>query len=141
MVKINKMMKKAVFVPPNASKKEMLKIVKRNPTADIFIVAGKNKKFLGDIHENDLFYMLVPNNLYAEIGIQLAFDLEKKFFSKKAKDLMRKNDITCNVDDTAMNVAMKFLKVEVNEMPVLNKKGQVVGVINQGVLLRHIQLK
>jgi len=141
MVKIKKIMKPAVLVPPGATKKQILKTVKRYPTADIFIVAGKNKKFLGDIHENDLFYMLLPNKIYEEIGVQLAFDLEKKFWSRTAREIMRKHDVTCQEDDDAINVALKFARVEVNEMPVLNKKRQVVGVIDQGRLLRHMKIQ
>ncbi|MBW3002017.1 CBS domain-containing protein [Candidatus Woesearchaeota archaeon] len=137
---IKKVMKPAVCVPPTATKKQLLKAAKKHPTADIFIVAGKNNKFLGDIHENDLFYMLVPNKLYEDIGVQLAFDLEKKFWAKTARELMRKHDVICFENDTTMDVALKFVRVEVNEMPVLNKKRQVVGVIDQGRLLRHMKI-
>ena len=140
-MKIKKIMKPAACVPPTATKKDLLKAAKKYPSADIFVVAGKNKKFLGDIHENDLFYMLIPNKLYEDVGVQLAFDLEKKFFAKTARDIMRKHDIKCQEDDDAIDVALKFVRAEVNEMPVLNKKGQVVGVIDEGRLLRHIQLK
>jgi len=139
-MRIKKVMKPAVCVPPTATKKDLLKTAKKHPTADIFIVVGKNKKFLGDLHENDLFYMLVPNKLYEDIGVQLAFDLEKKFWAKTARELMRKHDVTCLENDTTMDVALKFVRVEVNEMPVLNKKGQVVGVIDQGRLLRHMRV-
>ncbi len=141
MVKIKKIMKPAVTVPPTATKKELLATAKKYPAADIFVVVGKNNKFLGDIHENDLFYMLIPNELFEDVGVQLAFDLEKKFFAKTARGIMRKHDIKCHENDDAMDVALKFVRAEVNEMPVLNKKGQVVGVIDEGKLLRHIQLK
>ncbi len=141
MVKIKKIMKPAVTVSPTATKKELLATAKKYPTADIFVVVGKNNKFLGDIHENDLFYMLIPNELFEDVGVQLAFDLEKKFFAKTARAIMRKHDIKCQEDDDAIAVALKFVRTEVNEMPVLNKKGQVVGVIDEGRLLRHIQLK
>ena len=137
---IKKVMKPAVCVPPTATKKDLLNAAKKHPTADIFIVVGKNNKFLGDIHENDLFYMLVPNKLYEDIGVQLAFDLEKKFWAKTARELMRKHDVICFENDTTMDVALKFVRVEVNEMPVLNKKRQVVGVIDQGRLLRHMKI-
>ena len=39
-----------------------------------------------------------------------------------------------------IDVAKKFIQAEVNEMPVL-KKGKVVGVINQGILLRQLKIK
>ncbi len=140
-MKIKQIMEKAVFVSPETTKKELLKIAKKYPHVELFIVVDKNKKFLGDIHENDLFYMILPNEMYEDIGVELAFDLEKKFFAKAAKEIMRKHDISCYEDDDIMKVALMLAREEINEMPVLNKKDKVVGMINQGALLRYMKLK
>ena len=138
-MKVKEIMKKPVFIKSSASKKEIFRIVKRNPETHIFIVGNKKKKFKGDIHENDLFFMFLPNNRFEDIGIDFAFYIEKKFFSKTAKDIMRENDEFCYQDDDIMDIALKFSNIEVNEMPVLNKKNRVVGVITQGVILRHLE--
>lgn len=140
-MKIKQIMEKAVFISPDATKKELLKIAKKHLHVELFIVVDKNKKFLGDIHENDLFYMLIPNEMYEDIGVELAFDLEKKFFATTAKEIMRRHDISCYEDDDIMDVALKLAGEEINEMPVLNKKDKVVGMINQGALLRYMKLK
>ncbi|MBS3113080.1 CBS domain-containing protein [Candidatus Woesearchaeota archaeon] len=139
-MKIKEVMLKPVFVYPNDTKKKILSKVKRNPNTSLFVVATRNKQFLGDIHENDLFFMLTPNEMVNEVGLELAFDLKKKFFAKKAKDLMREHDLSCSPEDELIDVAKKFIQAEVNEMPVL-KKGKVVGVINQGILLRQLKIK
>jgi len=136
---IKEVMIKPVFVSPDTSKKELLKIARRNKQAHLFVVVGKNKKFLGDIHENDLFYMVLPNQHYESIGIELAFDLEKKFFAKTARELMRKHDVKCTTSEDIERVALRFAQEEVNEIPVVNEKGQVVGVITQGILMRHLK--
>lgn len=140
-MKIKQLMKKPVIISPSATKGDILKTAKKHKDVQIFIVADKDKNFLGDIHENDLFYMLIPNRLYSQIGSDLEWDLERKFFAKTAKELMRKHDICCLEDDDVMDVVLKFARVEVNEMPVLNKQNKVVGVINQGILLRHMKIK
>ncbi len=134
-------MKKAIFISPSSTKKDLLKIAKKHPGEMLFIVAGKNKKFLGDIHENDLFYMFLPDEIYEDVGIELAFDLEKKFFAKTAKEVMRKHDIKCYEDDKVNDVALLFAATEENEMPVLNKKEEVVGVVDQGSVLRYMNIK
>ena len=85
-MKIKEVMLKPVFVYPNDTKKKILSKVKRNPNTSLFVVATRNKQFLGDIHENDLFFMLTPNEMVNEVGLELAFDLKKKFFAKTAKD-------------------------------------------------------
>ena len=140
-MKVKQIMKKAVFVNPNATKKELLKIAKKHPNTKIFVIIDKKKQFLGDIHENDLFYMFIPNKYYETAGMNLAFDLEKKFFAKTAKQVMREHDTTCNQNDEIIDVALNFARIEINEMPVLNEKGLVVGVIDQGTILRYLKIK
>lgn len=138
-MKIKEVMEKPVLISPGASKKQLLAVAKRHPCVPVIFVVDRNKKFLGDIHENDLFYMILPNDLYDEIGVELAFDLEKKFFAKKASEIMRKHDISCSPDDLIMDAAVQLAGVEINEMPVIDKKGRVVGLITQGMLLRHMK--
>jgi CBS domain-containing protein len=139
-VKIKEVMERPVFVSPEASKKELIAVAKKNPHVELFIVVDKDKKFLGDIHENDLFLMMIPNDLYDQVSGEAPFDFEKKFFAETAQDLMRKHDVSCDETDEIMDVAVRLAGEEVNEMPVLNKKGQVVGVINEGTLLRYLKV-
>ncbi len=139
-MKIKEIMLKPVLISLSATKIDLLRIAKRNPHAVIFIVVNKNKKFLGDMHENDLFVMLMPNEIFDDIGVDVGFDFEKNFFAKHARELMRKHDFVCYMDDEVAKIGLKFSQIEVNEMPVLNKKRQVVGVITQGILLRHMKL-
>jgi CBS domain-containing protein len=138
-MKVKEIMKKPVLISETTTKKELHKIAKKNPEMPIFIVVDKDKKFLGDIHENDLFYMILPNDRYEDIGIELEFDLEKKFFAETAKEIMRRHDTSCSPEDEIMDAALVLAGVEINEMPVINKKGKVVGVITEGILLRHIE--
>ncbi len=139
-MKVKEVMLKPVLISPTDDKKTLLRKVKKHPNTSLFIVVNKNKKFLGDIHEDDLFLMLVPNQMYEEIGLELAFDLQKKFFAKKAKDLMRKHDVSCSPDDSLEDAAKKFVQAEVNQMPVI-KKGKIAGVITQGILLRQLKIR
>ena len=139
-MKIREVMDKPIFISPESNRSQILSIVKKHPKTVLFIVADNERKFLGDIHENDLFYMLIPDEQYEDIGIELAFDLQKKFFAKTAKEIMRKHDVNCKQDDDIQDAMMKFAQEEVNEMPVLDKDEKVVGVINQGILLRCIKL-
>jgi CBS domain-containing protein len=137
---VKDVMEKPVLISPDSTKKQILAAAKKNPSADVFIVVDKNKNFLGEISEEDLFLMLLPNDLYDDIGIQLGFDLEKKFFANTAKEVMRPHDITCSQDDDVMEVALMLVREEVDVIPVLNDKGKVVGVVNEGVLLRHMKI-
>ena len=135
-MKVKEVMETPVFIPQNATKKHILNLVKKYKKTKIFIVVDNKKKFLGDIHEDDLFYMMIPNEYYESIGANLGFDIERKFFARNAKEIMRRHDVSCNENDDVIDAALKLASAEVNEMPVLDKKGRVVGVITQGILLR-----
>ena len=140
-MKIKKIMEKPVLISSKATKKELKKLAKKHPHTDLFVVVDKNKNFLGDIHENDLFLMFIPNEKFEEIGVELGFDLERKFFANTAKELMNKHDVTCDEDDDVAEIALLLAKEEVNAIPVLNKKGKVVGMVNRGTLVRHLDTK
>jgi CBS domain-containing protein len=138
-MKVKEVMEKPILVSPRTTKRELLRLVRKHPHIPIIFVVDKDKKFLGDIHENDLFYMVIPNDLYDEIGMELAFDIEKKFFANTAKELMRKHDLSCSPDDELMDVALELASVEINEMPVIDKNGRVVGLVTEGILMRHMK--
>jgi len=138
-MKIKEIMEKPLTVGPEATKKELLALAKKHPDIPIIFVVDRNQKFLGDIHENDLFLMVMPNDMFDEIGVELGFDIEKKYFAEKAKDLMRKHELSCGPDDELMDVAKELAGEEVNEMPVIDKKGKVVGLVTEGMLLRNLE--
>ncbi|HLG24601.1 MAG TPA: CBS domain-containing protein [Candidatus Nanoarchaeia archaeon] len=138
-MKIKEVMARPVFVLPDSTKKELLNTARKNKDAEIFIVAGKDKKFLGDITIADLFLMLLPNQKFEEIGVQLAFDLEKKFFAKTAKELMRRHEFRCSPDDDVLKVATRLAGIEIDQMPVINKSGMVVGVVTEGIIVRKLK--
>lgn len=138
-MKIREVMEKPVFVDPSATRNEILKLVRRHPETDLFIVGSRNKKFKGAIHENDLFYMFLPDSSFEDVGIDLAMDIEKKFFSKNAKQIMREDDEYCYEDDDLNEVALRFARIEINEMAVLNKKKRPVGYISQRIILHHLK--
>lgn len=137
-IKIKQVMQKPVLISPSTKKKELYSIAVKNPHAKIFFVVDKKKKLLGSVHEDDLFVMFVPNEFFESVGLDLALDLEEKFFAKTAKELMRKTDISCYENDDIFEVALTFLQIEANEMAVLNKQDRIVGVITQGILVRHL---
>lgn len=141
MVKVKDVMTKAVTVGPDASRKEILAVAKKHPNSDIILVVDDSGSFLGDIHEDDLFYMMLPDDIYEDVGIELAFDVEKKFFAKTAKEIMRKHDTRCKPEDDIMEVAMTMMREQTPQIPVVNHWGIVQGVITQGQILRHLEIK
>jgi len=54
----------------------------------------------------------------------------------KVKDIMKKNVITVDPDETVEKAAVIMLENEVHGLPVVNKKGTLVGMITQGDVFR-----
>ncbi len=138
MVKVSEVMIPAITVSPDATRKELLNVAKDNPNVELFLVVDSNKSFLGDIHEDDLFYMILPDDIYEEVGADIAFDIERKFFAKTAKEVMRKHDVKCEPDDDIMDVALEMMREQISQIPVVNHWGVVQGVITQGMILRRL---
>ncbi|HIH38670.1 CBS domain-containing protein [Candidatus Woesearchaeota archaeon] len=139
-LKIKDVMEKPVFIKGSATKKEIIELTKKHPHIPIFFVVDSKGCFLGDIHENDMFLMVIPNDCYDKIGVDVGFDVERRFFSNTAKELMRRHDLRCSPEDSLMDAAIAIAGSEVNEMPVIDKNGRVVGLITEGILIRHMDL-
>lgn len=137
-MKIRDVMLKPVFLSPDMDKNKIFSIVKDNPGTELFIVTDDEKRFLGDITVEDLFLMLLPNEHYDDIGVDLALDMEKKFFANTAHEIMRKHDFTCSTDDEVLDVSLRLAGLEVNEMPVIDKDKKVVGYVTEGSLIRYL---
>ncbi len=137
-MKIKEVMERPVFVSPNTTKKEIQQIIKKHPCTDILIVSNKSRKFLGDLHINDLFIMFVPNEHFNKIS-SAGYDFKRKFFAKNAKDLMRKHEFSCGPDDDIVETALELAETEINEFPVIDKKGKVVGVVTERLLIPYLK--
>ncbi len=138
-MKIKQIMLKPVFIPENYTKKEVFTFIRRHKTTDLFIVVNKSLKFIGDIHINDIFLMLIPNEKFNDISVDVAYNLEKKFFANKIKDMIRKHEFFCNEDEDIIDVSIRLAGLEINEMPVLDEKKKVVGYITEGILARYLK--
>jgi len=54
----------------------------------------------------------------------------------KVKDIMSRNVITVDADDTVEKAAVIMLEHRVGGLPVVNKKGEMIGIITQGDVFR-----
>ena len=65
----------------------------------------------------------------AETGKLELKALTRELKSIKAKDIMTKGVITTTEDSTLADVAKIMIKVRISNIPVVGKKGQIVGII------------
>jgi CBS domain-containing protein len=139
IMKIKQIMEHAITAHPQATKRQLLDLMKKNPNTKVIIIVDKDRQFVGDICENDLFLMVLPNELYENISVEMGFNIEKRFFAETAGAIMRKHGLSCGPDDDILEVALDLAGSEIDEMPVVDNKGRVVGVITEGRILRNLE--
>ena len=54
----------------------------------------------------------------------------------KVKDIMRKNLVTISPEETVEKAAVKMLEHRISGLPVVNEKGNLVGIITQGDIFK-----
>jgi acetoin utilization protein AcuB len=54
----------------------------------------------------------------------------------KVKDIMRKNPVTISPEETVEKAAVKMLEHRISGLPVVNEKGNLVGIITQGDIFK-----
>ncbi len=129
---------KPVFLYPNDNAKKIIKKLKREDT-NVCVVVTKEKKFLGEISNEDLikFFMNQINN--EPLTKKLNVGYRREFLFKFAKELINKHKSTVN-KDTPINKVIKLIYNEgFHYIPVLDKNKKVVGVVTPSSVLNLLQ--
>ena len=129
---------KPVFLYPNDNAKKIIKKQKREDT-NVCVVVTKEKKFLGEISNEDLikFFMNQINN--EPLTKKLNVGYRREFLFKFAKELINKHKSTVN-KDTPINKVIKLIYNEgFHYIPVLDKNKKVVGVVTPSSVLNLLQ--
>jgi CBS domain-containing protein len=58
----------------------------------------------------------------------------------RVKDVMTPKVISVRVDETVVNAARLMLQQQISGLPVVDKKGQLVGIVTEGDFLRRGEL-
>ncbi|MCD6402820.1 MAG: CBS domain-containing protein [Candidatus Aenigmarchaeota archaeon] len=128
--KVREYMKKPVTVQSTDSilmvRKLMLnKGIKRLPVM-------KGKELVGMITEGDVAKLLFGLRKMVE-----GAELKRRFKDLKVGDIMRKKKlITISPEDTLGTAARKMLKNDISSLPVVDEKGELVGIITKTDLVR-----
>ena len=58
----------------------------------------------------------------------------------RVKDVMTPKVISVGVDETVVNAARLMLQQQISGLPVVDKKGELVGIVTEGDFLRRGEL-
>ncbi len=138
------MTREVVFVTPTTSVSQVAKILVQYNISGVPVV--DNGKLVGIVTEEDLvmrdaiidmphFFGVFDSVFY--LAGKREFDEEMhKILATEAQDLMSSKVVSINHDATVQALATLMIKKEVNPVPVLGSRGELVGVVSRSDLVR-----
>lgn len=143
----NVMSRKVVTVSPETTLKEIGDIIFGKAFHHKFSsvpVVDKKKKLVGIVTEKDLLRRLYPSerevieNFFEATNF---YGMEEKIHEVaklSAEKIMGKSPITISPDEPLMKAGSLMLTTNKRRLPVVDKKGKLVGVISQGDIFRTV---
>jgi len=123
------MTKDVKFASPNDVLKDVIEIFSEHRISGVPVMS--NDKLVGIITESDIFRL---------VGADSILDIKDTKFleTTRVKDAMTKNVITVNESDSLEVVIALLNKTKVNRLPVVDKKGKVIGIIARDDVIKGI---
>jgi len=125
---------KPVFLYPDDNTDKIIKKLKKEDT-NVCIVVTKNKRFVGEISDEDLIKLFFAQVKYEPLTKILNIGYKKEFLYKKAKELINKHKSTVNSDTPINKVIELVYKEGFHYIPVLDKNKKVAGVVTPSSIL------
>ena len=125
---------KPVFVHQDDGADKIIKKLKREDT-NVCIVVTKEKKFVGEISNEDLIKLFLHQVKYEPLTKILNVDYRRDFLYKKAKELINKHKSTVDSNTPINKVIELVYKEGFHYIPVLDKNKKIIGVVTPSSIL------
>jgi osmoprotectant transport system ATP-binding protein len=131
------MIKPILIYSDDETQKILKKLKKEN--INTCIVVDKNKKYIGNISDNDIIKLFLQQVKYESLVKLLNHGYKRKFLYKTAKDLVNNHKSYVNKNTPINEVLKIILKEEFEYIPVLKEDNTVVGVITPSSLINLLK--
>jgi CBS-domain-containing membrane protein len=129
---------KPVFLYPDDNAEKIMQKLKKEHINSC-IVVSKDKKFIGQVGDNDLVNLFLQQTLNEPLVQELNRGYRREFLYKKSKDMINNNKKTVKMD-TPINKVIEILsKNNYEYVPVLGKHDKVVGVVTPSSLINLLK--
>ena len=129
---------KPVFVYQDDDADRIIKKLKSEDT-NVCMVITKEKKFVGEISNEDLIKLFLHQVRYEPLTKMLNIGYRREFLYKTAKELVNKHKSTLNLD-TPINQAIELIYKEgFQYIPILDKNKKVIGVVTPSSILNLLR--
>ncbi|MCK5107344.1 MAG: CBS domain-containing protein [Nanoarchaeota archaeon] len=129
---------KPILLSPEDNTEKILKKLKKEHI-NACIVVTKEKKFIGEITNNDIIKLFLQQVKCEPLVKILNHGYRREFLYKTAKEMINKHKSFVKTDTSINNIIKLMWKEEFEYIPVLNKKDQVVGVITPSSLINLLK--
>lgn len=142
-MKVSDIMQRQILtVGPNTKLSEVGKMIFGLQIAGVPVVQGK--KLVGLITQTDILHKLYPS--YREFmedyvhasSFEAMEEIGSKLLDLPASDVMNKNVTTVLPDTPVMRVQSYMLTKGFGRVPVIDKRGNLVGIVSQGDIFRAV---
>ena len=125
---------KPVFVHQDDSADKIIKKLKKEDT-NVCIVVTKDKRFVGEISDEDLIKLFLHQVKYEPLTKILDVGYKRGFLYKKAKELINKHKSTVSIDTPINKVIELVYKENFHYIPVVDNNKKVIGVLTPSSIL------
>lgn len=129
---------KPIFLYPEDDATTIIKKLKREET-NVCIVVTKDKKFIGEISDEDLIKLFLRQVKYEPLVQIFNLGYRREFLYRSARELINKHKSTAKINDPINKVIKLIYKEGFNYIPVLNDHKKVVGVVTPSTLIDFLQ--
>ncbi|OFW62591.1 MAG: hypothetical protein A2Z35_03875 [Actinobacteria bacterium RBG_19FT_COMBO_36_27] len=141
------MIKKVITINKNESVEKLSELLVKNKISGVPVVDDSGK-LVGIATEGDLivkdadlhfprYFKLLDSIIYLESLNKFKRNLTK-YLGTKVEDIMTAKVRTVNKDTTVNEVANIMIKYNINRVPVLDKKGDLAGIITRADIVKSM---
>jgi CBS domain-containing protein len=129
---------KPVFFYPDDNVDKILKKLKKEHI-NACIVVTKEKKFLGEISDNDIIKLFLQQVKYEPLVKILNRGYKRGFLYKSAKDMINRHKSVARINTPINNIIKLIWKEGFEIIPVLDKNDKVLGVITPSSIINLLK--
>jgi CBS domain-containing protein len=141
------MIKKVITIDEDASVEELSSLLVENKISGVPVV-DRRGKLVGIATEGDLivkdsdlhfprYFKLLDSIIYLESLNKFKKNL-KKYLGTKVADIMTSDVITVNEDTTVSEAADLMIKYNINRLPVMNDRDELVGIVARADIVKSM---
>jgi CBS domain-containing protein len=141
------MTKKVITIKRDASVKELSELLVKNKISGVPVV-DDSSSLVGIATEGDLivqdadlhfprYFKLLDSIIYLESLNKFKRNLNK-YLGTKVEDVMTSRVKTVNIDTPVSEVANIMIRNNINRVPVLNKRDNLVGIITRADIIKSM---